>query len=138
MKTARARIAAVEAERDTANARAERSAAALRRFRVDSPLEEIAAGLVDLPPRYAVALIRDHFEFDLGEEGDVTARTKAEPRTVPFTREGIAGAARSIPELCGRFHKPVGPAATGGAKREAPSPGNAPNRKALPSRLGLR
>ena len=71
VKKLKAKVAELEAERDTANARADTAEGDLRRVRLDDPVEAMLGDLFTIKLRHALPEVRDHFDFTLGEDGAV-------------------------------------------------------------------
>lgn len=136
VKALKARLTEAESDRDAWKAKAETAEAALRRFKVDDPLEDLAGGMFGIPTRFAVQLLRDHFAFELGGDGAVTVRDKAGTE-LPFTAEAIATAAEAVPELAEHLRKAEGPAPGGGSRRPRGTRASAPAKPVTPA-LGLR
>ncbi len=136
LKALKTRLAETEAECDAWKGKATTADDRLRRFKIDDPLEDLASHMFGIPTRFAVQMLRDHFAFELGEDGQVTVRDKAGAE-LPFTAEAIATAAEAVPELAEHFRKAEGPAPGGGSRRPRGTRASAPAKPVSPA-LGLR
>mgnify|MGYP006432063917 CR=1 FL=1 len=87
VKKLKARVAELEAERDTAKARADTAEGDLHRVKLDEPVESVLGDLFTIKLRHALPEVKDHFDFALGEDGAVHFTDK-EGQPVTLVEDG--------------------------------------------------
>lgn len=135
VKGLKARIAALEGERDTAKAEADTAQATMRQTLLDDPLERELGGAFTLPWRHMRPLVEEHFSFALGDDGKPVATPAAGGD--PIALEDVRGAFAAIPDLAVALRPAKGGGSTGGAGRHVLEPVKA-SREKVASPFGLR
>ena len=140
VKTLRAKLAEVTAERDSL-------AASYGKVTLDQPLSEMLARVSPIPPRFVRPMVEEHFSFILGDDGAVQMRTKEgkpvqiEGREAVFTEADVKAALASVTELRGVVYgnQASGGGATGGGKGvPQPAPKKPEPKPKVASPFGLR
>lgn len=72
----KARVAELEGDVSAAVARADTAEADLRRVRLDEPVAHVLGDLFAINLRHALPEVKDHFDFALGDDGNVRFTTK--------------------------------------------------------------
>jgi hypothetical protein len=111
LKAAKARIAELESERDSARADAQVARDTMRRVQLEEPLEQALAGAFTVPWRIMRPLLGEHFTFELGDDGKPRVTAKATNEPVPLS--GMIAAMATIPDLAAALRPPRGGNALG-------------------------
>jgi hypothetical protein len=135
VKGLKARITALEGERDTAKAEADTAQATMRQTLLDDPIERELGAVFSLPWRHMRPLVEEHFSFTLGDDGKPVATPAAGGDALML--ESVRGAFASIPDLAVALRPAKGGGATGGGARHVPEPEKA-SREKVASPFGLR
>jgi hypothetical protein len=114
LKAAKARIAELEAERDSARADAQTARETMRRVQLEEPLEQALAGAFTGPWKIMRPLLGEHFTFELGDDGKPAIAAKSTGEAVPLS--GMIAAMATIPDLAAALRPPRGGGALGNDK----------------------
>jgi hypothetical protein len=111
LKAARARVAELEAERDSARADAQAAHEKMLRVQLEEPLEQALGQAFVAPWRIMRPLLSEHFDFALGEDGKPAITAMATGEAVPLN--GMIAAMMTIPDLAAALRPPRGGNALG-------------------------
>lgn len=136
LKTAKARITELEAERDGARAEAEEAAAAFRRVKLDEPLEAAIGQAFVLPWRMLRPVFDEHFDAALDDEGAPQITARATGEAVPM--DALLREVQTIPDLAAALRPVSGPDVRGGGHRHLRDLDAPPAPKQPAPRFGLR
>jgi len=140
VKTLRAKLAEVTAERDTL-------AASYGAVTLDKPLSEMLAKVSPFPARFTRPMVEEHFSFSLGDDGEVQMRGKdgkpvqIDGREAIFSESDMRAALAGVAELQGIVYgnQASGGGAPGSTSRAPQSAPKKPEAKPkLASPFGLR
>ena len=113
VKTLKARVTELEAERDTAQANAQAATDTMQRVQLLEPVEQALGGAFVAPWRVMKPLLDEHFDFALGDDGKPEIKMKATGEVVAV--DGMIAAMAPIPDLAAAMR----PASGGGARGSA-------------------
>lgn len=136
VKTLKARIGELEAERDAAQVSAQTATETMRRVQLDDPVQQALDKAFVAPWRVMKPLLDEHFDFALGDDGKPEIKIKGNGEVV--TLDGIIAAMATIPDLAAALRPPSGGGARGSGARDILPPDGHDTRRAVASQFGLR
>ena len=136
VKGLKARITALEGERDAAKQDADAAHLTMRKTLLDDPLERQLGAAFSLPWRHIRPLVEEHFVFALGDDGKPIANPAAGGDAVGL--DCLTSAFAAIPDLAVVLRKPQGGGARGSAGPIEIERGKSKAREKVASPFGLR